>query len=105
ECGCPLPLSLALSSVVVVSRCARRNLERRVSLAPLSPDVISPPQDENRKASRKSRADYWREQRTGQSHGAGARLVLASRNLEQLNETAAAVRKLGADALVVQADV
>src|SRR2546422_6662839 len=36
---------------------------------------------------------------------AGARLVLASRNLEQLNETAAAVRKLGADALVVQADV
>jgi len=36
---------------------------------------------------------------------AGARLVLASRNLEQLNETAAAVRKLGADALVVQVDV
>ena len=52
---------------------AAKNLERRVSLAPLSPDVISPPQDENRKASRKSRADYRREQRTGQSHGAGAR--------------------------------
>ena len=36
---------------------------------------------------------------------AGARLALVSRNLEQLNETAAAVRKLGADAVVHQADV
>jgi len=36
---------------------------------------------------------------------AGARLVLVSRNLEQLNETAAAVRKLGAEAAVFQADV
>lgn len=36
---------------------------------------------------------------------AGARLVLVSRNLELLNETAAAVRKLGADAAVFQADV
>jgi NAD(P)-dependent dehydrogenase (short-subunit alcohol dehydrogenase family) len=36
---------------------------------------------------------------------AGARLVLVSRNLDQLNETAAAVRKLGAEAEVFQADV
>src|SRR3989440_11796318 len=36
---------------------------------------------------------------------AGARLVLVSRNLEQLNETAAAVRKSGADAVVFQTDV
>jgi len=36
---------------------------------------------------------------------AGARLALVSRNLEQLNEVAAAVRKLGADAEVFQADV
>ena len=36
---------------------------------------------------------------------AGARIALVSRNLEQLNETAAAVRKLGADAVVHQADV
>src|SRR5438132_2346659 len=37
--------------------------------------------------------------------GAGARLALVSRNLEQLKETAAAVRKLGTDAEVFQADV
>ena len=36
---------------------------------------------------------------------AGARLALVSRNLEQLNETAAAVRKLGADVQVFQCDV
>ncbi len=36
---------------------------------------------------------------------AGARLALVSRNLELLNETASAVRKLGAEALVLQADV
>jgi NAD(P)-dependent dehydrogenase (short-subunit alcohol dehydrogenase family) len=36
---------------------------------------------------------------------AGARLILVSRNLEQLNETAAAVRTLGAEAAVFQADV
>ena len=36
---------------------------------------------------------------------AGARLVLVSRNLEQLGEVAAAVRKLGAEALVFQTDV
>lgn len=36
---------------------------------------------------------------------AGARLALVSRNLEQLNETAAAVRKLGAEAAVFQIDV
>lgn len=36
---------------------------------------------------------------------AGARLALVSRNLEQLNEVAAAVRKLGAEAHVFQADV
>ena len=36
---------------------------------------------------------------------AGARLALVSRNLEQLNQTAAAVRKLGAQAAVFQADV
>jgi NAD(P)-dependent dehydrogenase (short-subunit alcohol dehydrogenase family) len=36
---------------------------------------------------------------------AGARVALASRNLELLNETAAAVRKLGAEAAVFQADV
>jgi NAD(P)-dependent dehydrogenase (short-subunit alcohol dehydrogenase family) len=36
---------------------------------------------------------------------AGARLALVSRNVEQLNEVAAAVRKLGADAEVFQADV
>ena len=36
---------------------------------------------------------------------AGARVVLASRNLELLNETAAAVRKLGAVADVFQTDV
>jgi NAD(P)-dependent dehydrogenase (short-subunit alcohol dehydrogenase family) len=36
---------------------------------------------------------------------AGARVVLVSRNLEQLNETAAAVRKFGAEALVFQTDV
>jgi NAD(P)-dependent dehydrogenase (short-subunit alcohol dehydrogenase family) len=35
----------------------------------------------------------------------GVRLALVSRNLEQLNETAAAVRKLGAEASVFQADV
>src|SRR5437867_8626338 len=35
---------------------------------------------------------------------AGARLALVSRNLEQLNETAAAVRKLGTDAQVFQCD-
>ena len=34
----------------------------------------------------------------------GARVILVSRNLEQLNETAAAVRKLGAEAVVFQAD-
>ena len=37
--------------------------------------------------------------------GQGARLALVSRNLEQLNETAAAVRNLGAEASVFQADV
>ena len=37
--------------------------------------------------------------------GAGARLALVSRNLEQLKVTAAAVRKLGTDAEVFQADV
>jgi len=36
---------------------------------------------------------------------AGARLVLVSRNLEQLNETATAVRKFGTDAFVFQTDV
>jgi len=36
---------------------------------------------------------------------AGARLVLVSRNLELLNETAAAIRKLGAEASVFQTDV
>jgi NAD(P)-dependent dehydrogenase (short-subunit alcohol dehydrogenase family) len=36
---------------------------------------------------------------------AGARQVLVSRNLDQLNETAAAVRQLGVEALVFQADV
>jgi NAD(P)-dependent dehydrogenase (short-subunit alcohol dehydrogenase family) len=36
---------------------------------------------------------------------AGARLVLVSRNLEQLNDVAAAVRKLDTDAEVLQADV
>ena len=36
---------------------------------------------------------------------AGARLVLVSRNLEQLNETAAAARQLGAEATALQADV
>jgi NAD(P)-dependent dehydrogenase (short-subunit alcohol dehydrogenase family) len=36
---------------------------------------------------------------------AGARLALVSRNLEQLNDTAAAVRKLGAEAAVFQVDV
>ena len=36
---------------------------------------------------------------------AGARVVLASRNLELLNETAAAVRKLGAQAYVFPTDV
>src|SRR5882672_5281905 len=36
---------------------------------------------------------------------AGARLALVSRNLEQLNQTADAVRKLGADTAVFQADV
>jgi len=36
---------------------------------------------------------------------AGARLILVSRNLELLNETASAVRKLGAEAAVFQADV
>jgi NAD(P)-dependent dehydrogenase (short-subunit alcohol dehydrogenase family) len=36
---------------------------------------------------------------------AGARLVLVSRNLELLDETAAAVRKLGAEAAVFQTDV
>ncbi len=36
---------------------------------------------------------------------AGARLALVSRNLEQLNDTAAAVRKLGAEAVVFQTDV
>jgi NAD(P)-dependent dehydrogenase (short-subunit alcohol dehydrogenase family) len=36
---------------------------------------------------------------------AGARLVLVSRNLELLHETAAAVRKLGAEAAVFQTDL
>jgi NAD(P)-dependent dehydrogenase (short-subunit alcohol dehydrogenase family) len=36
---------------------------------------------------------------------AGVRLALVSRNLEMLNETATTVRKLGAEALVLQADV
>jgi NAD(P)-dependent dehydrogenase (short-subunit alcohol dehydrogenase family) len=36
---------------------------------------------------------------------AGARLVLSSRNLELLNETADAARKAGAEAVVLQADV
>ena len=36
---------------------------------------------------------------------AGARVALVSRNLELLNETAAAVRKLGAEATVFQVDV
>ena len=36
---------------------------------------------------------------------AGGRLALVSRNLDQLNATAAAVRKLGTDAEVFQADV
>ena len=36
---------------------------------------------------------------------AGARVALASRNLELLNETAAAVRQLGAEAAVFQVDV
>ncbi len=35
----------------------------------------------------------------------GVRLALVSRNLEQLNETAAAARKLGAEATVFQTDV
>ena len=37
--------------------------------------------------------------------GAGARLVLASRNVEQLNSVAKEARALGADAEVLQADV
>lgn len=36
---------------------------------------------------------------------AGARLVLVARNLEQLNETAAAARALGTEAMVFQTDV
>jgi NAD(P)-dependent dehydrogenase (short-subunit alcohol dehydrogenase family) len=36
---------------------------------------------------------------------AGARLILVSRDLDKLNETAAVVRKLGSEAAVVQADV
>lgn len=36
---------------------------------------------------------------------AGARLVLVARNLEQLNETAAAARAFGSEALVFQTDV
>jgi NAD(P)-dependent dehydrogenase (short-subunit alcohol dehydrogenase family) len=36
---------------------------------------------------------------------AGVRLILVSRDLRKLNETAAAVHKLGAEAAVVQADV
>src|SRR5204863_4828993 len=36
---------------------------------------------------------------------AGARLVLVSRNLEQLNETAAAAKNLGGEAMALQADV
>jgi NAD(P)-dependent dehydrogenase (short-subunit alcohol dehydrogenase family) len=36
---------------------------------------------------------------------AGTRMALASRNLERLNETAAAVRKLGAEAAIFQVDV
>lgn len=36
---------------------------------------------------------------------AGARLILVSRNLELLHATAAAVRQVGADAAVIQADV
>jgi NAD(P)-dependent dehydrogenase (short-subunit alcohol dehydrogenase family) len=36
---------------------------------------------------------------------AGVRLALASRNLELLNETAAAARRLGAEAAIFQADV
>ena len=37
--------------------------------------------------------------------GAGARLALASRNLEQLNEVASSIRALGAEAEIFQADV
>src|SRR5688572_7143880 len=37
--------------------------------------------------------------------GAGARLALVSRNVAQLNETAQAVRKVGAEAEIFQADV
>lgn len=37
--------------------------------------------------------------------GVGTRLALISRNVEQLNETAAAVRQLGAEAAVFQCDV
>ena len=37
--------------------------------------------------------------------GVGTRLALVSRNVEQLNETAAAVRQLGAEAAVFQCDV
>ena len=36
---------------------------------------------------------------------AGARLALVARNLDQLNETAAAVRKLGGEAVVFQTDI
>jgi len=36
---------------------------------------------------------------------AGARIVLVSRNLEQLNEVAASLKKLGAEAFVFQTDV
>src|SRR5262245_44788764 len=36
---------------------------------------------------------------------AGARLVLVSRNLDQLNESAALIRKSGGEALVFQVDV
>src|SRR5438128_2282024 len=36
---------------------------------------------------------------------AGARLALVSRNIDQLNQTAAAARKYGAQAMVFQADV
>jgi len=36
---------------------------------------------------------------------AGARVLLVSRNLEQLNEVAGSIRKLGAEALVFQTDI
>src|SRR5882672_10379983 len=36
---------------------------------------------------------------------AGARLALVSRNLDQLNQTAAEVRQLGGEAAVFQADI